>query len=744
MGLLDGKRLLITGVITDASIAFSIARLAQQEGATVVLTGFGRMSLVERVARKLPDPPPVVELDVANQEHLDSLADRVARARRRPRRRRARHRLRARVLPRRRLPRRAVGGRRHRGAGVGVLAEVAGRGARCRCSARPAARSLGLTFDATRRLARLRLDGRGQGRPGVGVALPRPRARAAPHPGQPDLRRPAAHDGGEEHPRASRSSRTRGTSRAPLGWDNTDIEPVARTLASRCCRTGSRRPPARSCTSTAASTPWASDGADATTRCCCCPSAARRARTTCCRSCATSPAGRGIPDERLAEVAEHYQHFGGVSPINEQNRALIDGAARASSPRTASTCRSTGATATGSRTSPTPCGEMRDDGVRRALVFATSATASYSACRQYREDLARRAPVAGDGAPELVKLRHFFDHPGFIAAQRRRRARGAGRAAGGGARHARLVFTAHSIPAAMNDASGPRRDGLYAAQQRETARLVAEAVRGPGRRVRPRVAVAFGAAAGAVARAGRQRPPARRWPRAACERWSSRRPASSPTTSRCCWDLDNEARETAASLGMAFARAATAGTHPAFVAAVRELVEERLRRRRAARAGHARAVRHRLPGRLLPGADAAGRRDPTTGRSRAVRVSQPRRPGLRQGVVGDDPGAAHCDAPAAAARRRAGAHRAGRRHRPRVGPREIEHGGSRSACASRATARGGKPGRQIDPLAGPAGLVQRVASSAHRLAHLRPRPGRAAESRIAVGQLVLRVGAADW
>jgi meromycolic acid enoyl-[acyl-carrier-protein] reductase len=77
MGLLDGKRLLITGVITDASIAFSVARLAQDEGATVVLTGFGRMSLVQRVAQKLPRPPAVVELDVANQQHLDSLADRV-------------------------------------------------------------------------------------------------------------------------------------------------------------------------------------------------------------------------------------------------------------------------------------------------------------------------------------------------------------------------------------------------------------------------------------------------------------------------------------------------------------------------------------------------------------------------------------------------------------------------------------------------------------------------------------------
>ena len=77
MGLLDGKRLLITGVITDASLAFGVARMAQQEGAQVVLTGFGRMSLVERVARKLPEPAPVIELDVANDEQLGSLAERV-------------------------------------------------------------------------------------------------------------------------------------------------------------------------------------------------------------------------------------------------------------------------------------------------------------------------------------------------------------------------------------------------------------------------------------------------------------------------------------------------------------------------------------------------------------------------------------------------------------------------------------------------------------------------------------------
>ncbi|MCX2734227.1 enoyl-ACP reductase FabI [Saccharopolyspora sp. NFXS83] len=76
-GLLEGKRILITGVITDASIAFHAAKMAQEQGAEVVLTGFGRMSLVERIAGRLPKPAPVLELDVTSAEHRDSLADRV-------------------------------------------------------------------------------------------------------------------------------------------------------------------------------------------------------------------------------------------------------------------------------------------------------------------------------------------------------------------------------------------------------------------------------------------------------------------------------------------------------------------------------------------------------------------------------------------------------------------------------------------------------------------------------------------
>ncbi len=79
MGILDGKRILVTGVLTDSSIAFHVARVAQSEGAKVVVTGFGRMSLVERIARRLPDPPPVLELDVTDNGHLESLAERVGR-----------------------------------------------------------------------------------------------------------------------------------------------------------------------------------------------------------------------------------------------------------------------------------------------------------------------------------------------------------------------------------------------------------------------------------------------------------------------------------------------------------------------------------------------------------------------------------------------------------------------------------------------------------------------------------------
>ncbi len=287
--------------------------------------------------------------------------------------------------------------------------------------------------------------------------------------------------------------------------------------------------------------------------------------------------GRGIPEERLASVAEHYRHFGGVSPINAQNRALLaaieqDFAAHCINlrlywgnrnwhPFVADTVR-----------------QMRDDGVRRALVFTTSATSSYSSCRQYRENVAA-AQAEIDGAPELTKLRHYFDHPGFIEAN----ADGV-RTALAELPDARLVFTAHSVPVAMNDAAGPH-GGLYLAQQRESARLVAEAVRGPG-------------ADFDLVWQSRSGPPQVPWLEPdindhlrALSAGGIRSVVVSPIGFvsdhlEVVWDLDTEARQTAAELGLAFRRAASAGTHPAFVAMVRQLVQEEIAGAPRAMLGH--------------------------------------------------------------------------------------------------------------------------------------------------------------
>ena len=172
-GILAGKRILVTGVLTESSIAFHAAKVAQNEGAEVILTGFGRLSLVERIAKRLPKPAPVIELDVTNQEHLDAPRRQDPRAPGRgrpPRRHRPLHRLRP--AGRLQLPGGAVGGRGHRGAGLGVLLQVADHG----LPAADGARRLGRRPHLRRadRLAEVRLDGRGQG--GAGEHQPLPRA----------------------------------------------------------------------------------------------------------------------------------------------------------------------------------------------------------------------------------------------------------------------------------------------------------------------------------------------------------------------------------------------------------------------------------------------------------------------------------------------------------------------------------------------------------------------------------------
>ena len=285
-------------------------------------------------------------------------------------------------------------------------------------------------------------------------------------------------------------------------------------------------------------------------------------------------AGRGIPDERLAEVAEHYHHFGGVSPINGQNRDLL-GALGAEFAAHGIDLPLYWGNRNWAPFVTDAVRQMAADGVQRALVLATSATTSYSGCRQYRENMADARAEVGPQAPELVKLRHYFDHPGFVEANVDGVRAALDRLPDGLAERARLVFTAHSIPVSMNDVSGPERNGLYLQQQRETARLVSERIRGEG-------------AEFDLVWQSRSGPPQVPWLEpdinAHLRSLSEQGVAAvvvAPTGFvsdhlEVLWDLDNEARETAADLDLPFERAATAGTHPSFVSAVRELVQEQL------------------------------------------------------------------------------------------------------------------------------------------------------------------------
>lgn len=181
--------------------------------------------------------------------------------------------------------------------------------------------------------------------------------------------------------------------------------------------------------------------------------------------------GRGIPRERLASVAEHYLHFDGVSPINGINRALIAEIEAELADR--------------GETLPVYFGnrnwapyvedavtQMRDDGVRRAAVFATSAWGGYSSCTQYNEDIARGRAAAGDSAPELVKLRHYFDHPLLVEMFAEAIGVAAQSLPASLRDDARLVFTAHSIPTAADERHGPH---LYSRQVGYATRLVAAA-----------------------------------------------------------------------------------------------------------------------------------------------------------------------------------------------------------------------------------------------------------------------------
>ncbi|TDD96759.1 ferrochelatase [Jiangella asiatica] len=285
--------------------------------------------------------------------------------------------------------------------------------------------------------------------------------------------------------------------------------------------------------------------------------------------------GKGIPRARLEEVGEHYRAFGGRSPINDQNRALIANLEHELAERNISL-----PVYWGNRNwDPYLADElarMRDDGVTRAAAFVTSAYDSYSGCRQYREDLWRAVEATGPGAPRIDRLRHCFDHPGFVMANADGVVGALGDLPPSAAERARIVYVTHSIPVTMAETSGPT-GGAYVAQHLAVADAVSAQV----------------AARTGVARehdlvyCSRSGPPSMPWLEpdvndhlAALASRGVDAVVLAPIGflsdhMEVAYDLDTEAVATAKELGIAAARAATAGTHPDFVATVLDLLVER-------------------------------------------------------------------------------------------------------------------------------------------------------------------------
>ncbi|BBX07638.1 ferrochelatase [Mycolicibacterium aichiense] len=277
--------------------------------------------------------------------------------------------------------------------------------------------------------------------------------------------------------------------------------------------------------------------------------------------------GRGIPPERLTAVAEHYLHFGGVSPINGINRALIEEIRAELAERGEQLPVYFGNRNWHPMIEDTVAA-MASDGVRRAAVFSTSAWGGYSGCTQYQEDIARARAAVGDGAPELVKMRQFFDHPLLVAMFADAIADAAATLPEPLRAGARLVFTAHSIPVRAADRCGP---DLYARQVRYAASLVA-------------------AAAGYddfdVVWQSRSGPPQVPWLEPDVgDHLSVLAEAGTKAVVVCpvgfvadhievVWDLDSELREQAEGLGVALARASTPNAQRRFAKLVLDLVDE--------------------------------------------------------------------------------------------------------------------------------------------------------------------------
>ena len=285
--------------------------------------------------------------------------------------------------------------------------------------------------------------------------------------------------------------------------------------------------------------------------------------------------GRGIPRERLVEVGEHYYGFGGRSPINDQNRMFISAVEE--------DFRSTGIDLPvywGNRNWDPYLADtlqrMKDDGIRRAACLVTSAYSSYSGCRQYRENLAEAVATVGEGAPELDRLRHYFNHPGFVEPMVDATLSALAGLGDCARRDAHVLFVTHSIPQSMNDTAGPE-GGAYVAQHRAVVDEV-------GERVRQETGHRYATELVYCSRSG---PPHVPWLEPDINdriEELARQGVGGVVVvpigfvsdhMEVIYDLDTEAAATAAEIGLPFARAATAGVDPRFVAMVRDLFLER-------------------------------------------------------------------------------------------------------------------------------------------------------------------------
>lgn len=287
--------------------------------------------------------------------------------------------------------------------------------------------------------------------------------------------------------------------------------------------------------------------------------------------------GRGIPVERLREVATHYDAVGGKSPINDQNRALLEALRAELSARGHDI-----PVAWGNRNWAPYCVDalrgLAEGGAQRVLVVTTSAYSSYSSCRQYREDLADAViALAAEGRAVAVdRVRAYYDHPGFAAQMTEATVAALESLPEDRLDAARLVFVTHSIPAAMDQSSGPNGQA-YAAQHAELAGLVADGVAARTGQGRPHDLVFC----------SRSGPPGQPWLEPDVNDHLRELATEGQQAvvlvpigfvsdhMEVVHDLDAEAAATARELGIELRRAATVGTHGVFVSALVDLVEER-------------------------------------------------------------------------------------------------------------------------------------------------------------------------